>query len=433
MSLYGAMLTGVSALDANSRALNISSSNIANVNTIGYKTSTGAFSTFLASSIQAGQVSPAGVHVGAVQNVTEQGQLVSTGSATDLAMSGNGFFVVTSDPTATNPLYAYTRAGSFAPDANGLLRNTAGYYLEGWQLDANGAMPTNRSALTAVNLGALNGTASPTSTMNLQANLEASTTAVTGYTAGDMASSAVTPAFEQTINVYDSLGGSRPMKLSFVKIDTPPNSWGYEVSYEGNLADIGSPSSSMVGSGTITFNSDGTLQTPASASFTVPWDNAATGLNSQAIDINFGTIGKSDGVTQFDAASAMTTAGVNGAPSGALAGISIDEEGFVTALFDNGIQQKVYKLPIATFTNPNGLSALPGNAYALSDTSGAPAIVEAKTSGAGAIASAALEASTVDLAKEFTDLITTQRAYSAATRIITTADDMMQELLQIKN
>jgi flagellar hook protein FlgE len=128
----------------------------------------------------------------------------------------------------------------------------------------------------------------------------------------------------------------------------------------------------------------------------------------------------------------MTTAGVNGAPSGALAGISIDQDGFVTALFDNGLQQKVYKVPVATFTNPNGLTALPGNAYAVSDQSGAPAIVEAKTAGAGAIAGAALEASTVDLAKEFTDLITTQRAYSAATRIITTADDMMQQLLQIK-
>jgi len=122
MSLYGAMLTGVSALDANSRALNITSSNIANVNTVGYKTSTGAFSTFLASTTQAGQVSPSGVHVSSVQNIAEQGQLTSTGSATDLAMSGNGFFVVSADPTAANPLYAYTRAGSFAPDADGFLR-----------------------------------------------------------------------------------------------------------------------------------------------------------------------------------------------------------------------------------------------------------------------------------------------------------------------
>jgi len=292
-------------------------------------------------------------------------------------------------------------------------------------------MPTNRSSLTAVNLGALSGTASPTSTMNLRANLQASTAADPAYTTpGQMADGTVPPAFEQTVNVYDSQGGTRAMKLSFVK--TTANTWAYEVTYQGAAADLTGVTDNMVGSGTVTFNSDGTLASPATASFSIPWD-ATTGLASQTVDINFGTVGKSDGVTQFDASSAMTTAGVNGAPSGALAGISIDDEGFVTALFDNGIQQKVFKLPVATFTNPNGLTALPGNAYALSDTSGAPAIVEAKSGGAGSVASAALEASTVDLAKEFTDLITTQRAYSAATRIITTADDMMQELLQIKH
>src|SRR5262249_34401414 len=149
-------------------------------------------------------------------------------------------------------------------------------------------------------------------------------------------------------------------------------------------------------------------------------------------DLNFGTVGESDGVTQFASVSSLRSAGVNGAPSGALTGISVDDNGFITALFDNGIQQRVFKLPIATFANPNGLSTIAGNAYGVTDQSGSATILEAKPGGAGGIASSALEASTVDLAKEFSDLITTQRAYSAATRIITTADDMMQELIQVK-
>ena len=415
MSLYGAMLTGVSALDANSRALNVTSSNIANVNTVGYKTSVGAFSTFLASANNVGnQAFQAGVRVHTIQNVGEQGQLTSTGSATDIAISGNGFFVVS--PDATGAQQYYTRAGSFAPDANGVLRNAAGYYLQGWQLDANGNMPANRSALTTVDLGSLAGTATPTSAMNLKANLDAS--------------AAVGDTFSQTVNIYDSQGGARPMQLTFTK--TAANTWSYAVSYQGPGGDLSGPITET-GTGTLTFNADGTLASPPSTTFTVPWDATATGLASQDFTINFGTTGKADGLSQFDAASGMTTAGVNGAPSGALAGVSIDEDGYVTALFDNGLRQKVYKLPVATFANPDGLNALPGNAYALSDESGTPAVVEAKTGGAGAIASSALEASTVDLAKEFTDLITTQRAYSAATRIITTADDMMQELLQIKH
>jgi flagellar hook protein FlgE len=137
-------------------------------------------------------------------------------------------------------------------------------------------------------------------------------------------------------------------------------------------------------------------------------------------------------MTQFDSASALISAIPDGAPYGALSSISVDDEGYVSALFDNGVQRRVFKLPLATFANPNGLSAMPGNAYQVSDNSGQASILEAKTGGAGQIASFSLESSTADLAKEFSSLITTQRAYSAATRIITTADDMLQELMQIK-
>ena len=430
MSLYGALITGVSSLNANGKALSVTSSNIANVNTVGYKSSTANFSTFLASTGNPKVVTPSSVQVSSMQHLTQQGLLTSTGSSTDLAVTGNGFFIVT--PTPSNPLQTYyTRAGSFTADNDGLLRNAAGYYLEGWTLNPDGTMPANRSSLSVIDLESINGTAEATTQMILNANLQASATPVASYTAGDIFAGTVTPEFAQTINVYDSQGGARPMQLAFVK--TGPDTWAYEISYQGNAADIGGAANNPVDAGTLTFNADGTLAGPAGgvSNFTLPWD-VSTGLLPQAMTVNFGTVGQADGVTQFDAASSLTSANIDGAPYGSLTAVSVDDEGYVSALFDNGIQRRVFKIPLVTFVNPDALAPIAGNAYQLTDESGIPSILEANTGGAGTIASNALESSTVDLAKEFSDLITTQRAYSAATRIITTADQMLQELMQIK-
>jgi flagellar hook protein FlgE len=428
MSLYGALLTGVSGLDANSRALSITSSNISNVNTVGYKTSKADFSTFLATSGTTGDIAPASVSVNSSQRLMEQGLLTSTSSSTDMAISGSGFFIVTDN--AANPAsMLYTRAGSFSPDALGRLKNSAGLYLEGWQLQADGSMPANRNSLGLINLGSLNGTAEASQSMTLRANLQASAAIVNPYTPGDMYAGTVTPQFEQTVNIYDSQGTARPMQLSFVK--SAADTWEYEISYQGNVADIGGAGSNPVAMGTLTFNADGTLASPASTSLNIPWA-ASTGLLPQTVNINFGTVGQSNGISQFDAPSSLNAANVDGAPFGALTSVSVDRDGYVTALFDNGIEKKVFKVALATFTNPDDLAAMAGNAYQLTTASGVATILEPRTGGAGSIASNSLEASTVDLAKEFSDLITTQRAYSAATRIVTTADQMLQELMQIK-
>jgi flagellar hook protein FlgE len=137
-------------------------------------------------------------------------------------------------------------------------------------------------------------------------------------------------------------------------------------------------------------------------------------------------------VTQFDSPSTIISSNVDGALFGGLTGVRVSEDGTLLAIFDNGVQREVFRLPVAIFANPNGLLASSGNSYMQSQDSGASSLLEAGTGGAGALAGGALESSTVDLAKEFTDLITTQRAYSAATRIITTADDMLEELMRIK-
>jgi flagellar hook protein FlgE len=440
MSLYGAMMIGVSGLDANSRALSVSSSNIANVNTIGYKASANAFSTLLASAVGSGDVSQAGVIANQAQHVTDQGGITSTQSPTDLALSGNGFFVV-SPNLATNNTKAqallYTRAGSFTPDSDGNLQNTAGLYLMGWPLDANGAVPTDRNDLTDINVNNLAGKAEATTQMSLKANLQASNT-VKPYTAGDMAAGTVTPDFQRTINVYDSQGGSQPLQVNYVK--TGANTWSYEVVYQGPAGNIGSPTNNILKTGTMSFNADGTLKTAdtsaasptGSISVAIPWVLGVSGLNPQTIQLNMGTVGSSDGITQFDNPSALVSSSVDGALFGALSGIAIDADGFVTAEFSNGLSQKVFKIPVATFANPDGLNAVSGDAYAESNQSGTPTIGEANLGGAGTIQSKALEGSTTDLAAEFTNLITTQRAYSASARIVTTADQMLQTLEQIQ-
>lgn len=432
MSLYGSLFTGVAGLNANSRALSVTSTNIANVNTVGYKASKTEFETLIASNSSTSEFSTGGVKGEAFRLISRQGDLQTTGVSTDLAISGNGFFAVTERPL-TDPAISevlYTRAGSFSKDASGRLVNSAGYFLQGWELDANGAVPTNAADLTVVNLSNVTGTAEPTSTATIRANLRSTQTAAAAYTAGQMNAGTVQPHFETSFEIYDEQGGAQPIRLSTIK--TGANTWAYELIYDGPVANIGGAASNPIGTGTITFNTDGTIATPAAAvNVTIPWA-ATSGLAPQTLAFNFGTAGQADGITQFDTASTLYSTVVNGALFGGLSGVRVDSDGYVIALFDNGVEKQIYKLPIATFTNADGLIPLNGNAYRRSVESGDVALKEAKNGGAGNVASAALEQSTVDLGKEFSDMIVIQRAYSAASKIIMTADEMLEELTRLK-
>ncbi|HWA68626.1 MAG TPA: flagellar hook protein FlgE [Rhizomicrobium sp.] len=431
MSLYGALNIGVAGLAANAQALSATSSNIANVNTVGYKNQTVNFSTFLNTSGAAGS-SSAGVTSIIGQDVTTQGLPTATSSPTDLSISGNGFFVVASNPSAT-ATQEYTRAGSFTPDESGNLKNAAGLYLMGYKLDSSGNIPTDTSDLSLINVSALTGKAAATAKLGLQANLQSSSTTVPGYTAGQLTSGAVTPDFQRTVNVYDSQGGSQPVTMSFVK--TGANTWAYEAAYAGSSANLSS--ANPIHSGTVSFNTDGSLAnvdgaaTPTgSFDLTIPWA-AGTGLAAQTVSVSLGTVGSTSGLTQFDTASSLNGTTLDGSSFGNVTGVTISKDGTVTAQFSNGLAQDVYKVPVATFANPDGLAQINGNAYAATKASGAANINQANAGSAGGIAAHSLEASTVDLASEFTNLITTQRAYSASARIITTADQMLQQLEQL--
>jgi len=444
MSLYDAMMIGVAGLDANSRALSISSSNIANVNTVGYKTSNSAFATMLASAGGGAGVSDASVMASAQQNIVQQGLLISTSSPTDLAISGNGFFQVSTSPDLSGQTL-YTRAGSFTPDANGNLENTSGLYLMGWAINGNGDPTTNPNALQAINLSDLAGKGEATTTMSLQQNLQAgapidSTYSLTNHNmTSDPTNGGDTPQFSRTINVYDTQGGSQPLIFNYVK--TGANQWNYEVEYGGDGGNI-SPAVNPIASGQMTFDSNGNLATvvptnttvsPPSGTFTlsIPF-NSASGLQTQNISIDMGTVGKTDGTSQFDTDSVMTNSNVDGAVFGSVTGVKIDPDGTVNANYSNGLSEAVFKIPLVTFANADGLSSVSGNAFAQTAQSGTPMLNGAGTGGSGTIASNSLEGSTVDLATEFTNMITTQRAYSASARVVTTASQMLDTLMQLQ-
>lgn len=440
MSIFGAMYTGVAGLAANSQAMGMISDNITNVNTVGYKGTTARFSTLVTEPARENYYVPGGVRALAGAMVDRQGLLQSAEAPTDLAISGNGFFVVntTTDPATTQADHLFTRAGSFRTDAGGYLRNTAGYYLMGWPIGTDGALPTNRTDLTAlepINVGRLTGTAEETTKVALTANLQASQPAYAGPYAPatfGIVTGDVTPHFERSVEIYDSQGGTRSLTFGYVK--TGPNTWAAEVYADPADVDIAAHPSGLIASGTLAFDSDGTLAasppTTLPRTLNITWA-ADSGLGTQSIAFDYGSAGRPNGFTQYDSPSTLISSTVDGAVFGSPTSVDVDQDGVVTAVFGNGVRRPIFKMPLATFRNPNGLEARPGNAYAPSNASGALSLLDAGTGGAGQVAANALEGSTVDLAEEFTNMITVQRAYSASSRIITTANEMLDDVMRI--
>ncbi|WP_119167985.1 flagellar hook protein FlgE [Algihabitans albus] len=424
MSIYGAMFSGVSALSAQSNALGMISDNISNVNTVGYKGTSAAFATLVTESATRSQFTPGGVRSMPMSNVDRQGLLQGSANTTDLAIAGRGFFVVNeaANPGPGNEVL-FTRAGNFRPDAEGNLRNAAGYYLQGWPLDANGTPIGNTSVLSSVetvNIGNLSGAARATQNIELDMNLPSN--AVAGDT------------HDVTVQIYDSLGNAHDLTLEFEK--TVANDW--DVSITGMLQS-GTTTDSLTAAGmtaltayvgNITFAGNG-----SPATITLP-NIAITGFVSGAdnsnIAIDGGTAGQNNGIVQFGGDFFLRNIDQDGVRFGEFSGVAISEDGVVTALFDNGDRQEIYQLPIAMFANVNGMEARDGNAYQQTDRSGELVLATANSGGAGRVAASALESSTVDLANEFTDMIITQRAYSAGTKVITTADEMLEELIRIR-
>ena len=454
MSLFGALFSGVSGLAAQSQAMGIIADNITNVSTTAFKRTTSNFSSLVTGSRTASSFAPGGVQPAVRQLVAVQGLLEISNSPTDLAINGDGFFVVSdvSKPTATAGQFAFTRAGSFSPDKNGDLRNAAGFFLRGYEVTdgAKGTITSDRTNLLStatVNITDFNGTAQKTTSVKIQANLQ-STQAISAQEAiylptvsvTNMASGNVTPDFSRSVQIFDSQGATRTLTFAFLKDAAAANQWNTEIFMEPStdITPAGAFVDGQVSTGLTKFNTDGSINvagtTVTLTNVSIPF-GGTTGLGvttPQTVTISFGTTGKTDGLTQFAGGSELVGTSVDGALFGKLNNVEIGELGVVTANFSNGLQEDVFKLPIATFPNPNGLASRNGSAFLASNDSGDFTLQLAGESGAGKVAPSALEASSVDLAEEFTDMIVTQRAFSAAGKIITTTEDMLDELVRLK-
>ncbi len=452
MSISSAMLAGAAGLRANSSALAAISDNIANVNTVGYKRLRNDFTALLTSQNGLTSHNAGGVLANHSAMMSEQGSPQASSVSTHLAISGSGFFVVrgrSDDATAADPYY-YTRAGHFTPDSNGYLRNSAGYYLQGWTLDEDGSLnanPTNLQDLAPVRVAGIAGDAQATSNIVLSANLQSSQpispdAATYNVATNNMASGDVTPDFQIPVQLYDSQGGLHTLTFSFLK--SGPNEWLTEVHLPpGEVIAGGGLVDGQLAVGTVRFTTFGQLDRANSTlptDFTIgqngvgtgPQWGALLGVATQTINLDFGGSSTRAGLTNFDAASTLGTSSVDGTPFGSLASVDVDDDGFVTAIFTNGLARQIYQIPIATFPNVDGLIAERGGVYRLGPASGPLAMRAPGSGGGGEVKSRALESSTVDLAEEFSSLIMTQRAYSAASKIITTADEMLDELIRLK-
>lgn len=432
MSLYSALYAGVSGLSAQSTAMASVADNITNINTVGYKNADTQFRT-LVSDGRGGQSYAAGGVTAVTRSlVSKDGVLQASSSATDVGIAGAGFFV-TRAGTGADADISYTRAGSFTPDSQGYLKNSGGYYLQGWPLDAQGNYVNNGDlgALVPVRVTQLTGTAAATSKLQMRANLDATATPFAGaYVAGDMAAGTTPAQFSRPVDITDAQGGKHTVTLAFLK--TGPNAWKGEI-YATPATDV-TAAGGVLASGDILFNPDGSLNRAGSspAMFAALTPNWTTGAGTGPIELSLGTDSGLDGLTQFGGASAVISSSVDGGLLGSVASTRISDGGLVSAVFEDGTSRPVFQLPLASFQNPDGLTRLPGNAYGLSDLSGSVAINAPGLLGAGSISANTLEASTVDLAQEFTNMIRFQRAYSASSKIITTVDEMLQEIGNLK-
>ncbi|QOZ08886.1 flagellar hook protein FlgE [Bradyrhizobium sp. CCBAU 51765] len=417
MSLTGALSSAISALSAQSQSLSMISDNIANSDTTAYKTTSAMFDSLVTASSNTTSYASGGVTVSGRANITQQGLLAATSNATDVAIQGSGFFVVT-DATSGGTA-AYTRNGAFTINNAGYLEND-GYYLEGWRTDADGNVVGSESAsnLEAINTQIASTSGSATTKTTIAANLPSD--AATGDT------------YTSSMTVYDSLGAANTMQITWTK--TGANAWSASFANPTSASDTTTATGTASGTIDITFNSDGSLASTSPDPATVSITGWTDGAADSTITMDLGTAGKTDGLTQY--ASGETTPSVNvtsidsdGLSYGKLSSVSIGDDGIVNATYSNGQTIAIYKIAVATFADPNGLAASSNGIYSATVTSGNAALQGSGENGAGTIYGSELESSTTDTSSQFSSMISAQQAYSAASQVISTVNKMYDTLI----
>ncbi len=392
------MFSAISGLRAHQTKLDVTGNNIANVNTVGFKSSQTVFEDTLSQVIRNGSAPTAdtggtnpaqvglGVKVAGITTNFGQGSTQNTGRSTDFMISGDGFFV-----TRAGNENLYTRAGSFDYDGAGNLVTPDGAQLQGW-MATNGVVNAN-------------GAVGPLSIPFGQVMRPTATTE--GAVAGNLSTTAaVGEAVQTQITTYDAVGTAHPVALTFTR--TTATTWSVAASENG----------APLGTTSLTFD-PGTGRPTGATTFTVT-------VGGAPVDLELG------GTTQYGGKTALTPSGVDGNAMGTLQSISLSGDGTIMGVYSNSLREPIGKLALATFANPSGLSKAGNTSYRVGDNSGQPVVGEAGTGGRGSLTAGALEMSNVDLAEEFTGLIVAQRGFQANSRVISSSDEVLQDLVNLK-
>lgn len=409
--------TPLSGLTAASDALDIVGNNLANLNTTGYKDTTVSFYDLLQQSIAGGAVQlGGGVSATHSETIFNQGSIQQTGGAFDAAIDGNGFFVLSNPGGAT----LYTRAGNFSLDKNGNLVTGNGQFVQGWSA-VNGVINTN---------GPVGDITIPEN--SLQAPVATQNFSLTGNLQADATVGTADATFSAPIQVYDSLGQSHTLTVTFT--ETASNTWNYTVDIPGadlTAGKAGTPS--QLATGTLTFDTNGNLLTPAPPGQIAI---AAKGLSDGASDLNMNwNLYSSNGtptLTQFAQSSALSGTNQDGSAAAQVTQVALDNGGGIFVTYSDGTQLQIGQIALASVANPDSLVAVGQSNYEIGPDTSTPVIGTPGTGNRGNIQGGALEDSTVDIATEFTSLIVYQNAYEANSKVISTLDQTTQALLAIQ-
>jgi flagellar hook protein FlgE len=427
MGISSALYSGVSGLNTDSQAMTVIGNNLANTSTVGFKGARTVFSDLLSSTIYgSGGASQVGRGVGMskVDNVFNQGTFQSTDSNLDCAIEGTGLFLL--KKTGDDTTY-YSRAGAFRFDESGYLINPEGLRVQGKPYDTSGNLIAGDPKDIQVVSAGLE-PANVTTTMTLNTNLDASAKEIPVATAFDYTNT-TTFNYSSSTQVYDTLGNQHLVTLYFRKQDElgggTANSWNWYWS-AANAAGtaLGQGGNPNTIAGSFTFLPDGTLAAPATGTIASGDLNWANGSTPTAIGLTFDT-------TQFKSDSVVISQSQNGYGAGNLTGVTIDNAGAVTAAYSNGVQKKISSLVLGKFNSPNGLELVGSNLFKATDSSGTPR-VGLPGPELGKVFTNSLEQSNVDMGGQFVEMITVQRAFQANSKIITTVDDLLNEVIQMK-
>lgn len=427
MGILSSMWTGISGLNAQGEGLSVVADNIANANTTGFKASRAEFEDIMSRNVKGidgGNQLGRGVRIGAINPLLLQGNIDNTDRGTDLAINGDGYFQVKGSQGVS-----YTRDGSFTFDRNGHLVTKNGQRVQGYLADERGKIETRVGDIKFPN-ALVN--AQATKDVNLELNLDSR--AIADAKVFDAKDPYKTSDFATAVEIFDSQGNKHVMNLFFNK--GQDRTWTYRGLVDGKEVEGAQPDQELaaVCEGKVSFTEDGKLNTQEMSVSNFNFTNGAK--QDQQIKISFGDAigagGKGEGTKQFGKESDVIKWAQDGSSAGTVTNLSFDDKGVLTVSYSNGKVVDLGQVLLARFENPEALFKQGGNLFKQSRDSGEPSLGGARQAGRGSIMSKSLERSTVDIASEFVNMITQQRAFQANAKSVSTADELLNEVIQMK-